>query len=373
MTAPDPIGGGLVAAIEGALRVAGVEAGAVSAICAHGTGTRYNDEMEVRAFGRVAGHGAGCPFFSIKGAVGHTLGLAGLLEAVVSMEAARAQCAPPSVGCREPDVAGTPVLRECVRLPIGPVLSTNSGFGGVNTALVLEACSVGRGVGRSAAGATSGRRAALAGLSWMTDAEMGVCGAGRLRRMPVPCMDNPDGLFAGGYKNWGRVAPLARRLACVLEVGFRELNLAAGTGQPSDWGILGLNATGCHAENVAFFRDYLEHGRELARGALFVQTLPSTPIAEASIHYLLRGPLCHFVDPTMDFTRAVDWGCSMMTTGEVPGIVIAGLEENRVACAFIRAAGSVAEGADMEWADAMVRRVPCGTPADWLARLCTQG
>ena len=68
--------------MRAALADAGVAPGAVEFISAHGTGTVYNDAMEIAAITTVFGEGAGrIPVNGIKGSIGHTLGAAGSFEA----------------------------------------------------------------------------------------------------------------------------------------------------------------------------------------------------------------------------------------------------------------------------------------------------
>lgn len=367
MTAPEPQGEGLAAAVGGALRLAGIAACDVGGICAHGTGTRYNDDMEGKAFARALPAPGAPPVFSIKGHIGHTLGAAGVIEAAIAIESSRRRLLPPTAGCICPDPEGTPVTRERVHAAKSAMLSTNSGFGGVNTALVVDASgSPGPGGVRTVADDTG--RVVLSGLAWATKSELGTAVAGSPVVRPLPAMDDPDALFRGGYRNWGRVAPQARLLACALEAGFRDLHIVAGAGKPAVWGLFGLNATGCHAENVAFFSDYVGHGRSLARGALFVQTLPSTAVAEASIHFALRGPVCHFVDPDLDFSRIVGWGCAIMECEGGAGFTVASFEEDLVLCAFLSIEGRGGGGADMKRVGDILGVIPRATPPQWLAR-----
>lgn len=79
MTAPDPDGRGIAAAMEQALRQAGLDAAAVDYVHLHGTGTLQNDHMESRAMQRIFPQGVPCS--SSKPQLGHTLGAAGALGA----------------------------------------------------------------------------------------------------------------------------------------------------------------------------------------------------------------------------------------------------------------------------------------------------
>lgn len=143
MTRPDPSGGGLVRAIETALRAASRLPSEVGFVSAHGTGTTFNDAMEEAALAHVLGSKARMvPVNGIKGAIGHTLGAAGALEAILSVLVLNEQLVPPTAGhvASRPDsplaiVTGVPFSPD---RPIAVALSTSSAFGGINTALVLE-------------------------------------------------------------------------------------------------------------------------------------------------------------------------------------------------------------------------------------------
>lgn len=139
MTAPDRNAGGLSRAIAKALSMAGKNANEIDLIAAHGTATVYSDAMEIIAFRRAVGEPK--PTFSIKGGVGHTLAAAGLVQILVTLSAMEKKIVPPTVGLHIPDpnaagwVFGVPVDLPHARI----ALSTNSGFGGVNTALLIGA------------------------------------------------------------------------------------------------------------------------------------------------------------------------------------------------------------------------------------------
>ena len=139
MTAPDRNAGGLTRAISKALAMSRKSTEDICLIAAHGTGTVYSDAMEMVAFQR--GFPASLPVFSIKGGVGHTLAAAGLVQILVAGRAISSGHAPPTVGLEHVDgVAAGWARNSPADLGAARVaLSTNSGFGGVNTALVLGA------------------------------------------------------------------------------------------------------------------------------------------------------------------------------------------------------------------------------------------
>lgn len=140
VTAPAPDGYGLTKAITKALERAGIKREAVCAVCAHGTGTISNDAMELRSFRDCFGDQADVPpVYSIKGAIGHTLGASGGIEIALGLKVLAHRIAPPTVGfsCPAGGARGL-VSAEPVVVQGDHLLTSNSGFGGVNAAIVLE-------------------------------------------------------------------------------------------------------------------------------------------------------------------------------------------------------------------------------------------
>ncbi len=143
MTRPDPLGRGLVRAVEAALREARRPASDVGFVSAHGTATTFNDAMEEAALAHVLGPFARIvPVNGIKGAIGHTLGAAGALEAVLSVLVLLDQVVPPTAGHTASRaasplavVSGRPLVPS---RPIEVALSTSAAFGGTNAALVFS-------------------------------------------------------------------------------------------------------------------------------------------------------------------------------------------------------------------------------------------
>ena len=141
MTGPDPSGQGAARAMRAALADAGRTADEVDFVNLHGTGTPFNDLMERHALYALCGPRARLvPVNSIKGALGHTLGAAGAFEALLCARVVASGRIPPTVGGGEPDPAiDLVVVRGAPRAaPVRVALSTTSGFGGVNAAVVVE-------------------------------------------------------------------------------------------------------------------------------------------------------------------------------------------------------------------------------------------
>lgn len=137
MTGPSRDSEGMIAAIRAALQSAALSPDRIGFISAHGTGTPYNDAMEMRAFRAVFPDPV--PVYSIKGGIGHTMGAAGLVELAMACRALREQLVPPTVNLTEvaDDASGWVSFRPQSIAGASHGLLVNAGFSGINTALVL--------------------------------------------------------------------------------------------------------------------------------------------------------------------------------------------------------------------------------------------
>lgn len=139
MTAPHPEGIGAIAAMRAALADAGCSPDQIDYVNAHGTATPANDKAEGLALRSVFGARIP-PVSSTKGVTGHSLGAAGALEAAIALLAIRDGFLPGNVGLADPDPAiGIELLGpDTIPGSVTRVLSNSFGFGGNNTALVVE-------------------------------------------------------------------------------------------------------------------------------------------------------------------------------------------------------------------------------------------
>ncbi|HBH61405.1 MAG TPA: beta-ketoacyl synthase [Nitrospiraceae bacterium] len=138
MTGPSRTGDGLSLAITKAMKTAGADEHDIGFISAHGTGTVYNDAMEIKSFKSVFKMEKK-PVYSIKGGLGHTMGAAGLVEMIIALRALKEKTVPPTVNLKDPDddargwASGN--QRAAGENKYG--LLTNAGFSGINAALVV--------------------------------------------------------------------------------------------------------------------------------------------------------------------------------------------------------------------------------------------
>lgn len=141
MAASDEAGAGSARAMRMALRKAGITPAEVDYINAHGTGTPLNDAVETRAIKTVFGeHAYRLAISSTKSMLGHMMGAAGSVEALICALAIRDGCLPPTINYSTPDpecdLDYVPnVQRET---PVRIALSNSIGLGGHNSCLVLR-------------------------------------------------------------------------------------------------------------------------------------------------------------------------------------------------------------------------------------------
>jgi 3-oxoacyl-[acyl-carrier-protein] synthase II len=145
---PAPGGTGCAAAVDAALRDAGLLAEQVQHVNAHATSTPLGDLGEAQALRKVFAKGVDDVVVSAtKAAFGHTLGAAGAIEAVLTVLALRERTAPPAHSLErvDPGIGLNVVGPSPAPLPPGPLaaVTTSMGFGGHNVALTFADVSAG--------------------------------------------------------------------------------------------------------------------------------------------------------------------------------------------------------------------------------------
>jgi 3-oxoacyl-[acyl-carrier-protein] synthase II len=140
LTQPHPNGDAALASMNAACAAAGVGPEKINYINAHGTGTPLNDSAEAAAINRWAGgHAKNIPVSSTKSSIGHLLGAAGSVEAVICLMALREQWLPPTSTTQsvEPSCA-FPFVQKPTDAKVEYALTNSFGFGGANATLILR-------------------------------------------------------------------------------------------------------------------------------------------------------------------------------------------------------------------------------------------
>ena len=137
LTQPDPSGSGPRRAMEKALQSANRTPEEVDYINAHGTATVFNDAAEGKAIRELFG---AVPVSSTKSMIGHSLGAAGAIEAVICLLALKAQLLPANINFRNADenLELNIVSNEAREAKIDITLSNSFGFGGTNASILIR-------------------------------------------------------------------------------------------------------------------------------------------------------------------------------------------------------------------------------------------
>jgi 3-oxoacyl-[acyl-carrier-protein] synthase II len=156
LTQPHPQGDTALAVMKLASAAAGVAPEDIDYVNAHGTGTPLNDPMESRALASVFGddlkrvpvssqkgqpgrRAATLPVSSTKASIGHLLGAAGAVEAVICLMAVREQWLPTQAAFETPDpICKFHIVNKPRDARVNVALSNSFGFGGVNATLILR-------------------------------------------------------------------------------------------------------------------------------------------------------------------------------------------------------------------------------------------
>lgn len=137
LVSPHPEGRGAERATRAALADAGIAAHEVDHVNAHGSSTRQNDTVEAAVLRRVYPHRP--PVTSAKGALGHTLGACGAIEAALTVLALAQDTVPPTAGLTtvEPGLDIDVVAGKARDHKSSVAVSNSFGFGGHNAVAVL--------------------------------------------------------------------------------------------------------------------------------------------------------------------------------------------------------------------------------------------
>lgn len=260
LTAPRPDGAGLSRAINAALARAGLTAGEVDVVSGHGTGTVLNDAAEARSLAAV--FGPQVPLHGIKGVVGHCLGAAGVIEAVV--------CVAAFGGAALPSPPHSPLLGVRVATRVDTCVSVNAAFGGVNAAVVF-------------------RRATLAtppgAPSWPPAPPPSpappAATTSRLASFEAPALPLAE--------IWPSAPPALGRADRYVRAGVRLLRDVAS--HVDEHTLLVLHsATDCRAADHRYYAGVPARGIAGASRLHFPYTIPGSPLAEGSIAAGLGNP-----------------------------------------------------------------------------------
>lgn len=131
-------------------------------------------------------------------------------------------------------------------------------------------------------------------------------------------------IFSRPVRNFGRLDRLSRITLATVALALKDAAIDSSPANKINIGIIGTNSNGSLETDCAYFRDYLDNGRKLARANLFIYTLPSSPLGEASIHFGLKGPLLYAAYSEKSLKSLLSSSAGMIMTGETE-MMLAGI------------------------------------------------
>ncbi|PKL52637.1 MAG: hypothetical protein CVV37_00110 [Nitrospira bacterium HGW-Nitrospira-1] len=165
---------------------------------------------------------------------------------------------------------------------------------------------------------------AIRGMGWINKEEY-ICVR---QNMPVSYKDftSFDGLsrtdiFSYTFKNFGRLDEVSKLVCYAVALALKDAGEAYDSNRKKDMGLIGTNADGSLQADIDYFRDYIDSGRKLSRGNLFLYTLPSSPLGEAAIHFGLQGPVFYMSSGQTSLLPVVRAASEMLMLGETQAVL----------------------------------------------------
>ena len=325
------------------MRCAGLAPADIDYVNAHGTGTLHNDAMEAKALERAFQSELGRVWVSsLKAQLGHTLGAAGAIEAVITALSLNQGCVPPTAGLETPDVPGIRHVRSAnQRAPLRAALSNSFGFGGACAVLAFEAPDAPLRATRALVSAKMViTGAASYGISGLLG---GVANANYLSEPALTREPLPDPL---SLLDSERSRRFGRASAIVVASAQRALQDAEL--EPPGTGFVVGSAFGDVERSVRFLQKLFAQGPKFASPAEFPQLIASTGSGNASIYLGLTGPCLSVSEFGTSGESALSVAISLLELGLAPALLAgAGEAHDKVVDAVLGGPGRPArrEGA----------------------------
>ncbi len=364
LTQPHPQGEGAAAAIVDAAR----RGGAPDLIVAHATGTEANDLSEYRAYERAFGAAlASIPVTAPKSALGHTLGAAGAIDAVLCIAMAEAgrimpTLTPAEAIDREAFSALSLVVEPTARR-LRSTLNLALGFGGSNAALSLrhgaaddpEAAVV-------RAGTAARNPVPSAEPIWITGISaivpgMACAGAAVGSIECVEPGDVSDDLLAPhlDLRAARRIAPVSRLVRAAVRLAVDDAGLTPE--------MLASSHALCATQHAAIgysldaYREVVEGGLGAGNPLLFAESVPNVPGAQCSLAFGVRGPTIGVIGSRAAFVEALLLARARLEARGLDRVIVVAAEERHPRLDEVLVAWRDADGGDPKTAAGAVALV----------------
>ncbi len=176
----------------------------------------------------------------------------------------------------------------------------------------------------------------ISGIGWIAKEKYG-CVKRKIRRdyTDIKSLHSKlqnESVFLYPVKNFGRFDITSKMACCAGALALHDAGIKYSEKRKQDIAIIGTNADGCLKSNLNYFEDYVQTGRKLARGNLFIYTLPSSPLAEASIHFGFQGPLLYIGFPQKQIPSLLQYAEGIISRKEASTVVAMKVGKNKAVC-----------------------------------------
>jgi 3-oxoacyl-[acyl-carrier-protein] synthase II len=343
LTQPDPEGKAAIRTMAGACAMAGITAGEVDYINSHGTGTPYNDVAEASAIQAWAGESAGrIALSSTKSAMGHLLGGAGAVEAVICLMAMRGQWLPASLNVRETDPAVCfDLVKEWREAKVNVALTNSFGFGGTNATLVFKPVGSAQCAVRSfdpgqlrvlSSGAVSAAGWGTESLVAAVTENMELTTSNCPRTVGTRAWDCPARMVPvipadrlPKFPRLRRASPITKFIMAAALEALEKAGFPNGLGA-GRLGIIQCMFNGCVQFSGKFYHEVIATPA-LASPLIFPETVYNAPASHVAAFLGVDGPVTTLIGEASAIIEGVSMAHTWMTQGLVDRVLVIGAEE----------------------------------------------
>lgn len=324
ITHPEPSGATAARVMRAAIADAQLPLDDIDYLNAHGTATPHNDPMESTAIARCFGdHTKELWVSSTKGAIGHTLGAAGAIEAAIAAMSVQRGVIVPTAGLVDPDAAcDLRHARQAQTQTVRAAMSNAFGFGGTDTVLVLCPPREGPSPRHEPRGDIVITGAASLGPLGLFGGDDLVGAAAYLEPGPLPA-DEPCDVPKGVLEMMR-----ARRLDRASRMTTIATQRALGDTPRDGMGIVLGTAHGAVSATTHVIRRIFEKGPKYASPVHFPCVLPSAVASHPSIYLGLDGPAVACSDLSASGEAAFALASDMLVFGITNRVVAAAVDEH---------------------------------------------
>jgi len=180
----------------------------------------------------------------------------------------------------------------------------------------------------------------ISGIGWISKKKYG-CVKRKIRKNYTDIKSlysklQNESVFSYPVKNFGRFDTMSKMACCAGALALYDAGVKYSEKGKQDIGIISTNADGCLKSNLNYFKDYVQTGRKLARGNLFIYTLPSSPLAEAAIHFGFQGPLLYIGFSQKQVPSLLQYAEGMISRKEALSILAMKVDSEKAVCFVIK-------------------------------------